>query len=148
MDDASGCGGRRLTGSGGRRVRSAGYASPVVSWLTVVVIATVAVLGLAAGFYTWRNLLIDDRILLVAAILDVALIAQAVVAAVHLGDLASTAGRATFLAYALTLPAIPPFVVYLAIKEKTRWAMGIIAAGAFTVAVMTGRLVQMWSMHA
>lgn len=130
------------------RLRPAGYASPVVTWLTVVVLAAVAVLALGAGYFTWRNLLIDDRILLMAAVLEVALIAQAVVAAAHLGHIPSTAERATFLAYALSLPVIPPVVVYLAIKEKTRWAMGVIVAGALTVAVMTARLAQIWSNHA
>jgi hypothetical protein len=38
--------------------------------------------------------------------------------------------------------------VFLAIKEKTRWAMGVIVAGAFAVGVMTGRLQQIWNLGA
>ena len=48
------------------------------------------------------------------------------------------------LAYALTLPIIPPVVVFIALKEKTRWAMGVVIAGAFTVGVMTYRILQIW----
>ncbi len=43
------------------------------------------------------------------------------------------AEKATFAAYALTLPLIPPAVAFLAIKEKTRWSMGVIVAGALAI---------------
>ena len=33
---------------------------------------------------------------------------------------------------------------FLALKEKTRWAMGAVAVGAFAVAVMTIRCQQIW----
>jgi hypothetical protein len=120
----------------------------VLSWLTVVVLVASAVLALDAGYYAWQDKLIDDRLLLVAAVLELALIVQAVVVLAGVGDLGGGgAEKATFAAYGLTLPFIPPVVAFLAIKEKTRWSMGVIAAGAFAVAVMTGRLGQIWSLH-
>ncbi len=120
----------------------------MLSWLTVLVLVAVGLLVLGAAYYTWRDRLIDDRLLLVAAVLELGLIVQAVVGAARVGQVDTGAERATFLAYALSLPVIPPAVTYLAIKEKTRWSMGVIVAGGFAVGVMTGRLAQIWSMHA
>ncbi len=116
--------------------------------LTVAIFAASAALALAAAFYAWRDRLIDDRLLLVAAVLELGLLAQAVVVLVSVGGVGGGgAEKATYAAYGLTLPFIPPAVALLAIKEKTRWAMGVIAAGAFAVAVMTGRLQQIWDLH-
>ncbi len=116
--------------------------------LTVALYVASAVLALMAGWYAWRDRLIDDRLLLVAALLELGLLVQAVVVLVSVGDVAGGgAEKATYAAYGLTLPFVPPFVAFLAIKEKTRWAMGVVAAGAFAVAIMTGRLQQIWDLH-
>lgn len=118
----------------------------MLSWLTTVIV-TVALLALVlSGLYAWRDRLIDDWLLGAVALLLLGTLVQAVVAVVRVGSLAEE--RATFVAYALTLPFIPPAVAYLAIKEKSRWAMGTVAVGAFAVAVMTARLQQIWGMHA
>jgi hypothetical protein len=120
----------------------------VLTALTVAVVAVAALLALAAGFYAWRDRLIDDRLLLLAAVLELGLLIQAVVVLASVGDVGGGgAEKATYAAYGLTLPLIPPAVALLAIKEKTRWAMGVIVAGAFAVAVMTGRLQQIWDLH-
>jgi hypothetical protein len=116
--------------------------------LTVAIYAASAVLALMAGWYAWRDRLIDDRLLLVAGLLELGLLVQAVVVLVTVGDVGGGgAEKATYAAYGLTLPFIPPAVAFLAIKEKTRWALGVIAAGAFAVAIMTGRLQQIWDLH-
>jgi hypothetical protein len=115
--------------------------------LTIAIYAASAALALMAGWYAWRDRLIDDRLLLVAGLLELGLLVQAVVVLVTVGDVGGDgAEKATYAAYGLTLPFIPPAVAFLAIKEKTRWAMGVIAAGAFAVAVMTGRLQQIWDL--
>jgi hypothetical protein len=139
-------------GAGGRPHEGARHAPDslcgVLYAVTLTVFAASAVLAVAAGLYAWRDRLIDDRLLLVAAVLEVALLVQAVVGVANLGDITGDgAEKATFAAYALTLPLIPPAVAFLAIKEKTRWAMGVIAAGAFAVAIMTGRLQQIWDLR-
>lgn len=116
--------------------------------LTLLVFAAAGALALAAGWYAWRDRLIDDRLLLVAAALELGLIVQLVLCLARLGSVTGGgAERATFAAYAIALPFIPPAVAFLAIKEKTRWSMGVIAAGAFAVAVMTGRLQQIWDLR-
>lgn len=116
--------------------------------LTVVVFVAAVCLMALAGWYAVRERLLDDRLLLVAAVLEVALLAQLVVAVVHLGDVpGGGAEQATFAAYAITLPFVPPAIVLLALKEKTRWAMGVVVVGAFAAAVMSARLQQIWNLR-
>lgn len=114
--------------------------------LTVAVfVAAVALLALAA-WYAARGRLLDDLLLLVTAVLEVGVVAQTVVAMSHLGSVrGGAAERATFAAYALTLPFVPPAAAFLALKEKTRWSMVVVAVGAFAAAVMTARLQQIWN---
>lgn len=115
--------------------------------LTVAVFVTALALTVIAGWYAARARLLDDRLLLVAAVLEVGLLVQLVVALAHLGDVrGGDDEKATFAAYAITLPFVPPAAAFLALKEKTRWAMGVVAVGAFGAAVMTARLQQIWNL--
>lgn len=112
--------------------------------LTTVVIVAVGVLGLLALAYLIIDRLVDDLMLLVTAVLELALVALVVASAIAMGKVSGEGEGATMLAYALTLPILPPIVVFIALKEKTRWAMGVVIAGAFTVGVMTYRILQIW----
>lgn len=115
--------------------------------LTTVVIVAVGVLGLQALLYLVIDRLVDDALLLVTAVVELALVVLAVVTALVHGQVTGSGQGATMLAYALTLPIIPLVVVFIALKEKTRWAMGVIIAGAFTVGVMAYRILQIWGLH-
>jgi hypothetical protein len=116
--------------------------------LTLVVLLAAVSLMAVAAWYAARSRVVDDRLLLVAAVVEVGLLVQLVVALVHLGTVpGGAAEQATFAAYAITLPFVPPAAVFLALKEKTRWAMGVVAVGAFGVAVMTARLQQIWNLR-
>lgn len=115
--------------------------------LTTLVIVAVVVLGLQALLYVALDRLVDDVMLLVAVVVEISLLALAVTAAVVQGQVGGEGEGATMLAYALTLPIIPPVVVFIALKEKTRWAMGVVIAGAFTVGVMAYRIIQIWNVH-
>ena len=112
---------------------------------TAVIVLAVGVTVLAVVFAVLDRL-INDAVLGLVALLEVGLLVQVVVGLARLGHL--TAERATFAAYLLTLPFVPPFTAWLAIKEKSRWAMVTIAVGAAAVAVMTVRLEQIWTAHA
>ena len=115
--------------------------------LTTVVIVAVGVLGLQGLLYLVLDRLVDDAMLLVTAIVEIALILLAVVTAVVHRQVTGTGQGPTMLAYALTLPILPPIVVFIALKEKTRWTMGVVIAGAFTVGVMAYRIIQIWDLH-
>lgn len=116
-----------------------------VTW-TVVGLATVLVL--VAGAYAWRDRLLDDRLLALVALIELGLVVQLVVGLVGLGEVDDSTEQATFAAYLISLPLIPVGTGLLALKEKTRWAMGSLAVGAFAVAVMTARCLQIWTTHA
>lgn len=115
--------------------------------LTTVVIVAVGVLGVQALLYLLLDRLVDDAMLLVTAVIEVLLLVLVVVAAISSTSVEGEGQGATMLAYALTLPILPPVVVFIALKEKTRWTMGVVIAGAFTVGVMAYRIVQIWQLH-
>ena len=78
---------------------------------------------------------------------DIGMLGAHVVALAHVGEVTGGGGeQATFAAYALTLPFVPPATLFLALKEKTRWALGVVVVGAFGIAVMTARLQQIWNL--
>ena len=116
--------------------------------LTVIVLVAAVCLMAVAAWYAARSRVVDDRLLLVAAVLEVGLLVQLVVGLVHLGQVpGGGAEQATFAAYAITLPFVPPAALFLALKEKTRGALGVVAVGAFGVAVMPARLQQIWNLR-
>ena len=120
----------------------------MIAPLPYAVVGLAAVLLVVSGFYAVRDRLIDDRVLLLAALLEIGLIVQLVLGLVGLGEVEDSTDRATFAAYLVSLPVVPISTVLLTIKEKTVWAMGSLAVGAFAVAVMTVRLQQIWNLNA
>ncbi|HMM96267.1 MAG: hypothetical protein IE926_13215 [Micrococcales bacterium] len=116
----------------------------MIAPLTYVVVGLAVVLCVAAVWYAVRDRLIDDRLLVVAALVEVGLLALLVAGLADLGHITDDAEKATFVAYLVSLPVIPVGTSFLAIKEKSRWAMGSIAVGAFAVGVMAARLAQIW----
>lgn len=120
----------------------------MLSWLTVVIIVVCVVFGLVGAVYAVRDWVLDDRLLVVLGVLEVLLVAQAVVGVV-LGAHATRDFEApVFYAYLLTVPFIAPFAGFLAIKDKSRWAMGVVVGSAFVVGIFIGRLNQIWTPHA
>jgi hypothetical protein len=113
--------------------------------LTVAVVAVATVVCLGAVYYAVRDALIDDKLLFGMALLELGLLVLLVTGLVGIGQIDDSTEKATFAAYLITLPLIPISTALLAIKEKSRWAMGSLAVGAFAVAVMAARLLQIWS---
>ena len=116
--------------------------------LTTIVLVASLVLALVAGFYAVRDRLVDDLLLLVAAVVELLLVVQAVVTVVMAPQVETPGEGPTMAAYALTLPLVPPALALLAIKEKSRWSMAAFVGGVITVAVMTLRIQQIWTVHA
>lgn len=116
--------------------------------LTVAAYVMSAVLAAIALHRMLRRRLIDDPVIVTAAILEVALVVQLVVGLTKAGAIADGAERATFIAYLFTVLVVAPVVVFLAIKEKSQWAMGVVIGGALVVVILVARLQQMWSLSA
>lgn len=116
----------------------------MLSWLTVVVVVAAAALGLVALGYAWRSRVVDDRLLLVAAVLEVTTLVQLVVGLVQAVGRTTDFERAVFFAYLVTVPFVTPVTTLLALKEKTRSSMAVVAGGAAVVGVLVARLAQIW----
>lgn len=117
----------------------------MLSWLTVVVVIGATVLGLTAAVYALTSRLVDDRLLLVVGLLEVALIAQTIAGLVNGVGRTTDFERPVFFAYLLTVPFVAPFATFLALKEKTRWSMAVVVGSSAVVGVLVGRLVQIWN---
>jgi hypothetical protein len=120
----------------------------VLEPLTYLVVALACVLLVGSTYYALTDRLMDDRLLAVAGLVEVGLLVQLVLGLIGLGQITDSTEKATFAAYLVSLPVIPIGLSLLTIKEKSRWAMGSMAVGAFAVAVMTVRLQQIWNTHA
>ncbi len=120
----------------------------MLSWLSTVIYVCAVALALVSAFYLLRNRLLDDWLLLVAAVLELGLLVQLVVGVVQGATTSRDYEKAVFFAYLVTVPFVPPFATLLALKERTRWAMGILLGSALVVAVLVARLNQIWSAHA
>jgi hypothetical protein len=119
----------------------------VIEPLTYLVVGLACFLLVASLFYARKDRLIDDRLLAVAALVEVGLLVLLVLGLAGLGHITDSTEKATFAAYLVTLPLIPVGTSLLTIKEKSRWAMGSMAIGAFAVAVMVLRLQQIWNLY-
>ncbi|GAA0376394.1 hypothetical protein Acor_31730 [Acrocarpospora corrugata] len=106
------------------------------------VIGGALVLALACLITAGRNRPMGISLLAAVAVLEIALIVQAVMAFTQLDKVTE---RATFIGYLAGTLVIPLVALWWGKAERTRWGPGVIAVGAFTVAVMTGRLLQIWN---
>jgi hypothetical protein len=115
--------------------------------LTVAILVACAVLLLLAGHRLWRDRLIDDPIIVVSAVIELALLVQLVIGLAQSGAIQDGAERATYIAYLFTVLVVLPVTVFIAIKERSRWAMGVVLGGAVVVAILVARILQIWQLN-
>lgn len=119
----------------------------MIEGLTYVVVVLACLLFLGSVYYAVRDKLIDDWLLGLALLVELGLLVLLVLGLIGLDHIDDPTERATFAAYLVSLPVIPIGTSLLTIKEKSRWAMGSMAVGAFAVAVMAFRLQQIWNQY-
>nr|WP_175510347.1 hypothetical protein [Micromonospora phaseoli] len=86
-----------------------------------------------------------DRVQLIGlAVLELLLLALAVVAAVALGGGERPGEPGTFFGYLVTLICLPPLAAVLARMEPTRWGSAIVCAVCLVTPVVVVRLQQTW----
>ena len=117
----------------------------MVSWLTVVILVAAAALGILALVYALTRRTVDDRLLYVLGVLEIALLAQVFVGVGQGFGRTTDFEKAVFFAYLFTVPFIAPVAVFLALKEKTRSSMFVVLGSAVVVGVLVGRLLQIWN---
>jgi hypothetical protein len=106
------------------------------------IIAAALLLALAGIITAVRDRTMGVVLLGGLALLEVALLVQAGIALAGIGHVRE---KATFIGYLAGTLVIPPAAVWWGMAERTRWGPGVIAVAGFTVAVMTGRLMQIWN---
>ena len=116
--------------------------SPALSSLVYLAALGLAVIGVIAVV---RNAEPGRLAFLAAALLELLLIAQSVVAAVSLAQGHHVAEPATVIGYLFAVVVMVPASATWILAERTRWNGAVLAVAALASAVMTLRLHQMWS---
>lgn len=115
--------------------------------LATLGLAICGVLVLLAGHHVWRDRLVDNAVIISGLLLELTLVVLTVVGIPSSADMPDSTARATLIAYLCTTLIAPPLTLFLAIKERSRWAMGLVLAGSIVVAVLLARILQIWSLH-
>jgi hypothetical protein len=111
----------------------------------VTAVVTLALLAAVAGVVVAVRDRPPGRVTLgLTALAAVATLVQSAAAAVELVQGHRPTELATFIGYVIGIVVVLPLAGAWALAERTRWSGIVIAVGAFTVAVMTGRLVMLW----
>ncbi|NBE98800.1 hypothetical protein FE391_21540 [Nonomuraea sp. KC401] len=112
--------------------------------VSTIVIAGSLLLMLMSLVVAIRNRPMGMVLLSGFALLEVTLLVQAglVIAAVAGG--AGPGDKVTLFGYIGGGVLIPPAGVFLALAERSRWGPAILVVAGFAIAVMNGRLMQIW----
>ncbi|MGY1652267.1 hypothetical protein [Geodermatophilus sp. SYSU D01119] len=113
----------------------------VLVWSATAVAVLVALAGLASTLARRRTGLVH---LVGAAVLEVLLLVQAVVAGIALAGGERPPETATFLGYLGGVVLLPVAGVLWSRTEPSRWAGTVLAVACLVTAVMVWRLVQLW----
>lgn len=115
----------------------------VVSAFVVMALA----LGLAgwAGWFALRDRAVVLRQLVGGGVVEVALVAQGVVAAVAVLAGHSLVEAATFWGYLVVALLVLPLAAVWALVERTRWSSVVLVVGCLTIVVMEVRMMQVWN---
>ncbi|GAA2404998.1 hypothetical protein [Nonomuraea africana] len=112
--------------------------------LATCVIVAALLLALVSLIVAIRNRAMGMVLLVGFAVLEVALLAQAGLAIASVAGGEGPQEKATLFGYLAGTVLIPPAGVFLALAERSRWGSAILVVAGFAVAVMTGRLLQIW----
>ena len=113
--------------------------------LATIIIVGSLLLALASLITAIRDRTMGMILLCAFAVLEVALLVQGGLVIAAVADGQGPAGeRVTIFGYLAGQVLIPPAGVFLALAERTRWGPAILVVAGFSIAVMTGRLLQIW----
>jgi hypothetical protein len=116
----------------------------VIPVLGYAVLAASLLLALWTGIQAGRRRPTSEAQMVGAIVVEVALLAQVVIALVVLFGGTVVAEPVTFAAYSVGVLLALPLGFYLAREERTRWGSLCLCFTAVVVAVMVLRLLQLW----
>ncbi|SDI32933.1 hypothetical protein SAMN05421505_14433 [Sinosporangium album] len=112
--------------------------------LAAIVITGAVVLALVSLINTIRDRAMGSFVLVGLGVVELVILIQTALVVVGLIGGEGPADKVTLIGYLATIVIIPPGAAFLGLAERSRWGSGVIVVGAFTVAAMTGRLLQIW----
>jgi hypothetical protein len=111
----------------------------VAAWAAALVLA-----GRPVGIDKWHGLVLFGG----ATLVELALLAQAVVGFVNLAGTDRQVDGLTFGGYLVGMLLILPLAGFWSLAERTRWGPAVMVVGCLTIAVLLVRLEQIWDGHA
>ncbi|MDF5755289.1 hypothetical protein [Spongiactinospora sp. TRM90649] len=114
------------------------------SALATGVIIWAVVLTLVSGVTAIRNRAMGMVLLIGFAVLEVAVLVQSGIAVAAVIGGQGPEDKVTLFGYLAGTAVIPPVGVFLALAERSRWGTAILVVAGFAIAVMTGRMLQVW----
>ena len=117
---------------------------PVIPMLGYAVLAAALLLALWTGIQAARRRPTSEAQMVGAIVVEVALLAQVVIAVVQLIGGHKLNEPVTFIAYSIGVLLALPLGFYLAREERSRWGSLCLCFTAVVVAVMVLRLLQLW----
>ena len=113
--------------------------------LAVLVSVLAVALAAWAGVFAVRDRAVILRQLWGGAVVEGAIVLQALVALVLTVRGDGPADGVTFWGYLLTALLLLPIAAAWAFAERTRWSSVVLVVAALTIVVMEWRLVQIWT---
>ena len=120
----------------------------MILWFTTVAVVVAAVAALLAVVLGLAGRKPSDVVLAGPALLEVLLLAQAVIGLVapFVGN-PPTGSAIEWWAYLIAALIIPPAAIFWALTERTRWAVVVVGVACFAVAVMFVRMQIIWTVQ-
>lgn len=117
----------------------------MIEWFTTVQLVVAVAAGLLAVVLGLAGRKPNDLVLASAALVELLLIAQIIVAIVApaVGN-GPTGSGLEFWVYLVSAALLPPLAVFWALVERNRWSTVIVGVACFAVAVMLYRMGQIW----
>ena len=116
--------------------------------LTIALLATTIALALYTAVATVRAKPIDNPTFYLTVAVEVLLVIQLIVGLVTLSAADPSMSKGIFIAYLIGLLIVPPLALFWSIAEReSRWGTSVLLVAAVGLAIMIGRLVQLWNGH-
>ena len=121
----------------------------MIEWFTTVQLVVAVAAGLLAVVLGLAGRKPNDLVLASAALVELLLIAQIIVAIVApaVGN-APTGSGLEFWVYLVSAVLLPPFAVVWALVDRSRWSTVVLGVACLAVAVMVYRMGVIWFVQA
>jgi hypothetical protein len=121
-----------------------GYDPGVIGVLSTTVIALSLAVALWALVLVVRDRTVGNALLVGLAVVEVALLVQAVAGIVRLAGTDRTVDGFTFVGYLIGALLVLPAAAWWSLAERTRWGTAVVVAGCLVIPVLVARMFQLW----